>query len=123
MERKVQFSNKEKYQINLKLIILETILTSIGAGFSVATITVFWNSIGMNQTDIGFVQMAFTIAICLLDIPMGYIADRFNRKALNIIGDIGVAFVFLIYAFSKNMYMVLISECLNCQPHSGMLRY
>lgn len=112
MERKVQFSNKEKYQINLKLIILETILTSIGAGFSVATITVFWNSIGMNQTDIGFVQMAFTIAICLLDIPMGYIADRFNRKALNIIGDIGVAFVFLIYAFSKNMYMVLISECL-----------
>ena len=42
MEQKGQFSNKEKYQINLKLIILETILTSIGAGFSFATITVFW---------------------------------------------------------------------------------
>ena len=66
----------------------------------------------MNQTAIGFVQMVFTIMICLLDIPMGYIADRFNRKALNIIGDIGVAFTFALYAFAQNMYMALISESL-----------
>lgn len=112
MKQNSGFISKEKYHKNLKFIVLETILTSIGAGFSVATITVFWNSIGMNQIDIGFVQMAFTIAICLLDIPMGYIADRFNRKALNIIGDIGVALVFALYAFSKNMYIALLSECL-----------
>lgn len=112
MKQNSGFISKEKYRKNLKFIVLETILTSIGSGFSVATITVFWNSIGMNQTDIGFVQMAFTIAICLLDIPMGYIADRFNRKALNIIGDIGVALVFALYAFSINMYMALLSECL-----------
>lgn len=104
--------SKNEYRKNLIRIILETILTSIGAGFSVATITIFWNSIGMNQTAIGFVQMAFTIVIVCLDIPMGYIADRFNRKALNIIGDIGVAIVFIIYAFSQDVYMVLLSECL-----------
>ena len=99
-------SNK-KYKENLRRILIETVLTSIGAGFSVATITIFWNSIGMNQTDIGFVQMAFTIVLCCLDIPMGYIADRFNRKVLNIIGDIGVAIVFALYALSQNMYIVL----------------
>lgn len=104
--------SQKKYKQNLIRIILETILTSIGAGFSVATITIFWNSIGMNQTDIGFVQMAFTIVIVCLDIPMGYIADRFNRKLLNIIGDIGVSIVFILYAFSQNVYMALISECL-----------
>ena len=102
----------KKYKKNLSRIIWETILTSIGAGFCVATITVFWNAIGMDQTAIGFVQMAFTIVICSLDIPMGYVADRFNRKALNIIGDIGVALVFVMYAFSNNMYMALLSECL-----------
>lgn len=112
MSAKEKFINKKDYSKNLKRIICETILTSIGAGFSVATITMFWNSIGMDQTAIGFVQMAFTIALCLLDIPMGYIADRFNRKALNIIGDIGVAFVFVLYAFSKNMYMAIVAECL-----------
>lgn len=112
MLKKTSNENKRKYEINLKRIIAETILTSIGAGFSVSVITIFWNSIGMDQTAIGFVQMVFTIVLVLLDIPMGYIADRFNRKALNIIGDIGVALTFMFYAFSQNMYMALISECL-----------
>ena len=100
------------YSKNLKLIALETILTSIGAGFCVATINLFWNSIGMNQTDIGFTQMMFTIILVSLDIPMGYIADRFNRKIINIIGDIGVALTFLFYTFAQNMFMAILSECL-----------
>ena len=104
--------NKSVYQSNLNKVLVETVLTSIGAGFSVAVITYFWNLIGMDQTAIGFVQMMFTVVVCLLDIPMGYIADRFNRKVLNIIGDIGVALTFVLYAFSQNMYMVLLSECL-----------
>lgn len=104
--------NEKIYKKNLIKIILETILTSIGAGFSVATITIFWNSIGMDQKAIGFVQMAFTIVICCLDIPMGYLADRCNRKLLNIIGDIGAAGAFVFYAFAQNIYMALIAECL-----------
>ena len=104
--------NERMYKKNLIKIILETILTSIGAGFSVATITIFWNSIGMDQKAIGFIQMAFTIVICCLDIPMGYLADRCNRKLLNIIGDIGVAGAFVFYAFAQNIYMALIAECL-----------
>lgn len=72
------------YKSNLKLTLIESVLTSIGAGFSVPIMTVFWNSIGMNQTDIGFVQMIFTIVLVFLDIPMGYIADKTNRKVLNI---------------------------------------
>ncbi len=105
-------NEKRIYKRNLNLTVIETILTSIGAGFSVPVINLFWNSIGMNQTDIGFTQMMFTIAIVCLDMPMGYLADRFNRKVLNIIGDIGVAFTFLYYAFAQNMYMAIISECL-----------
>lgn len=100
------------YKKNLNLTIIETILTSIGVGFSVPVITIFWNSIGMNQTDIGFTQMMFTIFLVCLDIPMGYLADRFNRKVLNIIGDIGVAVTFLYYAFAQNMYMAIVAECL-----------
>lgn len=102
---------KSKYNKNLKLITVETVLTSIGVGFSLATINLFWNSIGMSQTDIGFTQMMFTIVLVCLDIPMGYIADKINRKVVNIIGDIGVALTFLFYAFAQNMLMAIISEC------------
>ena len=100
-----------RYEINLRRIIFENVATSIGAGFSISIMTEFWNSVEMNQTKIGWVQMLYTIVVLILDLPMGYIADRFNRKLLNIIGDIGVAFAFLFYAFSKNMYMVLAAEC------------
>lgn len=100
------------YKKNLKLIMIETVLTSIGAGFSVPIINLFWESIGMNQTDIGFTQMMFTIAIFCLDIPMGYLADRFNKKILNIIGDLGLALTFVYYAFAGNMYMAIFAECL-----------
>ena len=102
----------DKYKKNLRLTMIETVLTSIGAGFSVPIINLFWNSIGMDQADIGFTQMMFTIVIVCLDIPMGYLADRFNRKILNIIGDLGVALTFLYYAFAGNMYMAIFGECL-----------
>ena len=100
------------YKKNLRLIMTETVLSNVGVGFAVSIMTIFWNSVGMNQTDIGLVQMYFTISILLFDIPMGYIADRFNRKLINIIGDFGTAISFLIYASANSMLVVTISECL-----------
>lgn len=69
--------------------------------------------IGMDQAAIGFVQMIFTIAVCCLDIPMGYIADRFSRKIPNVIGDIGVAFMFVLYTLAQDIYIVLILNFIN----------
>lgn len=112
MPEKNEIISSKVYKLNLTKIVLETVLSSIGAVFCVPIMTVFWNSIGMDQKAIGFVQMVFSISIFCLDIPMGYIADRFNRKMLNVIGDIGVAVVFFFYAFAQNIYMALISECL-----------
>ncbi len=100
------------YRKNLRLIVIETVLSSIGVGFAVSIINIFWKSVGMNQTDVGITQMVFTISIMIFDIPLGYVADRFNRKVLNIIGDLGSAFSFMLYAFSQNMVMVVTSECL-----------
>ncbi len=105
-------TNDNFYRKNLRKVIAETLLTSIGAGFSVPIINLFWASVGMNQTDIGISQMCFTIVVVLLDIPMGYVADRFNRKVLNVIGDLGAALSFALYAFSQNIYMCILCECM-----------
>jgi hypothetical protein len=56
----------KEYKKNLILIKMEAALTSLGASFCVPVITLFWNSIGMDQTAIGFVQMIFTISILCL---------------------------------------------------------
>ncbi len=112
MEKVTSRHGIDFFKRNLRLIQYETILSSIGVGFAVSIMTVFWNSIGMNQNDIGITQMLFTIAVLIFDIPMGYVADRFNRKIVNIIGDLGTALSFLFYAFAQNMLMAVIGECL-----------
>ncbi len=104
-----KYNDIKRYKANLRKIIWETLLTYIGPGFSIATITVFWNSVGMDQATIGFVQMVFTIILCCFDVPMGYIADKFSRKVVNIVGDFGVAFTFVMYALAKDVTVVLIS--------------
>lgn len=105
-------TTEEMLRKNLKRIVAESVFTSIGAGFSCATMTVFWNSIGMDQTAIGFVQMIYTLVVLFLDIPMGYFADKINRKICNIIGDFGIGIAFIVYAMSQNMYMAIIAECI-----------
>jgi MFS family permease len=74
--------------------------------------TVFWNSIGMNQFMIGVSQMMCAATLFLFDVPMGYFADRFSRKALNVIGDIGIMATFIFYAFARNFWMVVAGEIL-----------
>ena len=91
---------------------LESMLTYSGVLICIPVITVFWNSVGMNQFLIGVSQMICAATLFLFDVPMGYIADRFSRKALNIIGDLGIAGTFIFYAFARNFWMVIIGEIL-----------
>ena len=103
----------------LRIVFAESILGSAGIGLCVPIMVVFWNGLGMNQALIGISQMVFTIAILFADIPMGYIADKYSRKKMNIIGDFGVALTFIIYAISGNFWMVVLCEIL-CGITIGM---
>ena len=96
----------------IRYIIIESMLTSGGLGLATPILTEFWNSIGMNQSLIGLSQMVCSIAVLLLTYPMGYVADRYDRRLLNVLGDLGLSFVFLFYVFSKNVYYVIIFEFL-----------
>lgn len=100
----------DKYRLKLKLVFVESILAVGAFGIMMPIMTEFWKSIGMNQTFIGLTQMICTIVIVLLDIPMGYIADRYNRKMLNVIGDFGLAASFIIYMFAKNFWWAIVAE-------------
>jgi len=96
----------------LNLVTAESVLAFSPVGICVAVMTVFWNSVGMNQAMIGLSQTAFTLAMILFDIPMGYLADRFNRRLLNIAGDFGCAAAFLLYAGAGGFWGVLVCEIL-----------
>lgn len=84
------------------------ILTSTLASMTI--MVPFYNSIGMDQAQIGLSQALFTVALFLLNVPTGWLADRFSRKACNAIGDAGAAGSLLFYAFAQNFGDVIIAE-------------
>lgn len=95
---------------NLRLVMLESALTA--ALLSMAIMTPFFYSIGLTQLEISGTQIIFTLIMMVLNVPMGWVADRFSRKWANVIGDFGAALVFMGYAFADNFWSVVLCESL-----------
>ena len=81
---------------NLRLVMAESTVTAGLLAMSI--MTPFFNSIGLNSEQIALTQVIFTIAVMVLDIPTGYIADRLSRKWANVIGDFVGGVMLLFYA-------------------------
>lgn len=94
---------------NLKLVMFES--TSTAALLSMSIMTPFFYSIGLSQLQISETQVIFTIIMIFLNLPTGWIADRFSRKWANVIGDFGVALTFIAYALAGNFFTVVLCEC------------
>jgi MFS family permease len=95
---------------NLRLVIFESVITA--GVLSMPIMTPFFHSINMNQEQIALSQMIFTIVILLLNIPAGYIADRFSRKWANVIGNFGCALTLLLYSTVQSFTGVVVCEIL-----------
>ena len=86
--------------------------SSITAGLlAMSIITPFFNSIGLSQEDIAITQGVFTIVVSVLNIPAGWMADRFGRKWTNIIGDFGCFLILLGYSRVTSMLGAITCEC------------
>lgn len=95
-------------QGNLRFLQIEMIIT--GTLMAMPIMVPFYHSIGMDQGQIGLSQSIFTAAVLILNIPTGWIADRFNRKWSNAAGDLGCVLAILFYAQATCFGDVIIAE-------------
>lgn len=94
---------------NLRLVMAES---ALAAGLlAMPIMTPFFNSIGLNNEQIAFTQMIFTVVVMVLNVPLGYVADRISRKWANVIGDIGAGIILLFYGFTNDFIGVVLCEC------------
>jgi MFS family permease len=93
---------------SLRLLKIEAVLT--GTLIAMPIMVPFYHSIGMDQGQIGLSQAIFTAALLLLNIPTGWIADRFSRKLSNALGDLGCAMALLYYAQANSFTDVIVAE-------------
>jgi len=61
----------------------------------------------VNYTLVGLVVAAFGIARMFLDLPAGFLAQRFNKKSLMILGLILVSSSSILAGFAQNYWMLL----------------
>lgn len=93
---------------SLRFLQIEIVIT--GTVMAMPIMVPFYHSIGMDQGQIGLSQAIFTAAVLLINIPTGWIADRFSRKLCNAFGDLGCVFALVIYAQANSFTEVVIAE-------------
>ena len=99
---------------NRALVIAESMLT---AGIiSVPFMTILYEAeIGLTHEQIAITQAAFTVVAMLLNIPLGWVADRFSRKFANILGDF-LCFLGLIFYTQAHTML----DCVLCETLFGV---
>lgn len=95
-------------ETSLRLLRTEAVITSTLLAMPI--MNPFYQSIGMDQGQIGLSQAFFVGALFMLNIPTGWIADRFSRKVCNAVGDAVASIGFIMYAFVDGFSDVIICE-------------
>jgi hypothetical protein len=94
---------------SLQILSIESVITT--GVFAMPILTSFFQyNIGMSLGQIALSQSAFTAALMILNVPTGWIADRFSRKACNIAGDLICAIGFLGYSQATTFSEVVLYE-------------
>lgn len=95
---------KKYYQLlsvrNIRIFLLMTLLTSTGFYFSISVL--YMKSRGLDLFQIYLLESVISISIMFLEIPTGYLADRFSRKAFVVWGHLFFFLNMLIFYFARS---------------------
>ncbi len=92
-----------------KLYVIQALTQAL---FVIPIIVLFWRSHGLSLTDIMLLQSGFALTIFILEIPTGYLADRWGRKNTIVLGCCFGALAYLTYATGTNFWNFMLAEVL-----------
>jgi MFS family permease len=71
----------------------------------------YYVSHGLNSTQVFTIQGAYALAVLLLEVPSGYLADAVGRKTTLILGATFMPLGLAVYAFSGRFLTFVLAEC------------
>ncbi|MFN8577157.1 MAG: MFS transporter [Candidatus Sericytochromatia bacterium] len=80
--------------------------------FSLPVLVLFWQENGLTMFDVYMLQSLFAIAMVLLEVPAGLIADKLGKKTSLLFSTVTLFIAFLIYGYGTNFSIFLIAEIL-----------
>jgi MFS family permease len=78
----------------------------------IPVIALYWTNMGLSMQDIFLLQVMFSVAIVVLEVPSGYFADRFGRKYSLVIGMVFGTIGYLAYALAGGFWEFALAELL-----------
>ncbi|MGC8812455.1 MAG: MFS transporter [Candidatus Aenigmatarchaeota archaeon] len=96
----------------LLVIMLANILSAIGMGIFAPVYLLYYQKIG-NYSEIATAFGIFWIVLALLEVPFGYLSDRFGKKYFIVIGGILTSLVSFCFIFVKSAFELYFLEFLS----------
>lgn len=104
---------------NLLLLFSGRALRSLAQGYLVVIVPLYLADLGFNASRIGIVFSASAIAGALLTAAVGFLSDRFGRKALLILISLLMAAGGLVFAISGNFMVLLVAAAVGTFGRGG----
>ncbi len=86
--------------------------------FALPIIVLFWQDNGLSLTQIMILQSLFAIAMVILEVPTGYLADIYGRKKVLIYSGFSLLLSVFLYSLGFNFVSFLIAEMFFALGHS-----
>lgn len=81
-----------------------------GASIAMPIIVLFFTEQGLSLTQVFLLQMAFSVTLLLLEIPSGYLSDRWGRRHTTALGTLLYFGSYLVYATGDGFHSFLLGE-------------
>ncbi len=98
------------YKTNIRLLYVLAVTRELT--FASALLVPFFMENGMNQTQIMLLQTVFSLATVLLEVPTGYIADRYGRAMSLRLGSLAVCLGLMGYSLLHGFGQFVLVELL-----------
>lgn len=100
------FDEKMKWNVR-KFYAFEIVATCL---FFLPVIVLFWQENGLSMTQIMILQSIYALSTIILEIPSGYLADRYGRKTTLVISSILLVIGISLYSISHEFTNFILAE-------------
>jgi len=85
----------------------------IGFGIIIPLLPTISQNLGISGFSLGLLTASYAIAQFISSPILGNLSDKYGRKPILIISKVGTVVAYILFAFSRNYYLILISRLLD----------